>query len=63
MVRPTKMAENLRTDWLAIIRNPVISVFEGSLAGETKKKTAENIEGNIVPQALAAVVGSTVSTV
>ena len=43
------MMENLHTDWLAIIRTQVVSVSEGSLAGETKEKIVPNIEGGIVP--------------
>ena len=42
-----KVAESLATDWLAIIRTQVVSVSEGSLAGETKERIVPNIEGSI----------------
>ncbi len=41
------MMENLHTDWLAIIRTQVVSVSEGSLAGETNEKIVPTIEGDI----------------
>lgn len=39
--------ERLALDTLAVFRTQVISVSEGSLAGETKEKIVPNIEENI----------------